>query len=338
MLAARTKRLVDKATKLTGGEGQERRTSRVGSWRSRLQSAKLKVDEESKTQYLLFLPRRHRAGARRSGSHPLGRARGAAVPEGAPAEEGAKKKTKSAEKKAAKDAVPKEVAKLIEQTLEDSTKTPDLALFGRHDRRQPGLERRCGLPGRARAVDQPREHRVRLLHGGRRLQAGRQPGLRHDGHGRLPVVVLLPLREPRRGRAGQEPRCGDGEDANGLKGRTIEAFLRASALAIPTGKQNSMAAQNRPSYLLALVRRSGTPQSLANAFVKPVRPHGDQSLIEASVEEIEKYLDRSHGLWGDDAKAFACSDVDVTASTKPTRVKTFDSWVSDVVKAAEAHE
>jgi CRISPR system Cascade subunit CasC len=126
----------------------------------------------------------------------------------------------------------------------------------------------------------------------------------------------------------------DGEDTHGLTRRTVEAFLRASALAIPTGKQNSMAAQNRPSYLLAVVRKSGSPQSLANAFVKPIRPHGEMGLVEASVEELEKYLDRSLEFWGDAPSVFSCADVDVTASTKPTRMKTFEAWVSDVVKAA----
>ena len=35
-----------------------------------------------------------------------------------------------------------------------------------------------------------------------------------------------------------------------LVGRTLEAFVRASVAAIPTGKQNSMAAQNPPSRVV----------------------------------------------------------------------------------------
>ncbi len=85
-------------------------------------------------------------------------------------------------------------------------------------------------------------------------------------------------------------------EVNPLVRGTVEAFLRASALAVPTGKQNSTAAQNRPSYLLAVVRKSGAPQSLANAFAMPVRPGSGQSLVAASIGALETYFDRSLDL------------------------------------------
>lgn len=337
LLAARTKRLVDEAAKIMVAKGKsEDESRRILAFA--LQSAKLKVVEENKTQYLLFLPRRTVQALADLVLAHWDVLVAAAPQEGAPAEEGAKKKSKSAEKKTARDAVPKDVAKLIEQTLEDSTKTPDLALFGRMIADNPdwNIDAACQVAHALStnrvsmefdfytAVDdfRPRDNQGSDMMGTVAFQSSC-----FYRYASLDVDALR-----------KNLGAADGEDAKGLKSRTIEAFLRASALAIPTGKQNSMAAQNRPSYMLALVRRSGTPQSLANAFVRPVRPQGDRSLIEASVEEIEKYLDRSLGLWGDDAKAFACSEVDVTASAKPTRVKTFDAWVSDVVKATEAHE
>jgi CRISPR system Cascade subunit CasC len=57
---------------------------------------------------------------------------------------------------------------------------------------------------------------------------------------------------------------GDAE----LAGRALEAFLTASVIATPTGKQNSFAARNLPSLVMA-VATERTPASLANAFVKP---------------------------------------------------------------------
>jgi CRISPR system Cascade subunit CasC len=128
--------------------------------------------------------------------------------------------------------------------------------------------------------------------------------------------------------------ANEGEDTSALTKQTVDAFVRACAYAIPTGKQNSMAAQNRPSYLLAVVRENGTPQSLANAFVKPVRPNGDKSLVEASIEELERYLDRSLELWGDRVKVLACAEVDATGSSRPERIKTFDAWVAAIAQAA----
>src|SRR5262249_33379271 len=59
-----------------------------------------------------------------------------------------------------------------------------------------------------------------------------------------------------------------GRDADLARG-TLQAFLRASVAAIPTGKQNSMAAHNPPSLVLIVVRERGQ-WNLANAFLKPI--------------------------------------------------------------------
>jgi CRISPR system Cascade subunit CasC len=75
---------------------------------------------------------------------------------------------------------------------------------------------------------------------------------------------------------------------------TVEAFVRASIEAIPTGKQTSMAAQNSPSMVMMVIREKGAPRSLANAFVKPVFPgHGEtEDLVSGSIIIFDKY-------WGD---------------------------------------
>jgi len=52
----------------------------------------------------------------------------------------------------------------------------------------------------------------------------------------------------------------------------VLSFIRAAVEAVPTARQTSTAAQNRPSFVLAIARDSGAPQSLANAFEKPVIP------------------------------------------------------------------
>ena len=57
LLGARTKRLVDEATKYVVQKGKgEDEARRVLAFA--LSSAKLKIDDEHKTQYLVFLPRR----------------------------------------------------------------------------------------------------------------------------------------------------------------------------------------------------------------------------------------------------------------------------------------
>jgi len=86
-----------------------------------------------------------------------------------------------------------------------------------------------------------------------------------------------------------------------LARKTVEAFIRAAVAAIPTGKQNSMAAQNPPSLVFAVVREHGL-WSLANAFVKPVQPGRDGDLVSKSIEQLEKYwacLEAMYGTVGD---------------------------------------
>ena len=81
----------------------------------------------------------------------------------------------------------------------------------------------------------------------------------------------------------------------------IRAFIEASVRAIPTGKQNSFAAQNPPSFGLVVVRKNGSPCSLANAFASPVRviPGGDEDLVGVSIQALDKLHSGMKRVYGD---------------------------------------
>lgn len=82
--------------------------------------------------------------------------------------------------------------------------------------------------------------------------------------------------------------------------KVIEAFLEAMVYAIPTGKQNSFAAQNLPSFGLFVRRQGGVPISLANAFAKPVRPtQHDDDLVGLSVAALTKHWDSLEEVYGE---------------------------------------
>jgi CRISPR system Cascade subunit CasC len=101
----------------------------------------------------------------------------------------------------------------------------------------------------------------------------------------------------------QENLQGDEE----LARETVRAFLAAAVHAIPTGKQNSMAAHSKPALVLSVVRR-GSPWSLANAFVAPVRADGRGDLIANSVRALDEHwgkLTRMYGS-GDIVSLHAC--------------------------------
>jgi CRISPR system Cascade subunit CasC len=77
------------------------------------------------------------------------------------------------------------------------------------------------------------------------------------------------------------------------------AFLRGSVFAIPTGKQTSMAAQNLPSFGMFVVRDSGAPCSLANAFAAPVNVRrDDEDLIGLSIRALANQWDEMATVYG----------------------------------------
>ncbi len=94
----------------------------------------------------------------------------------------------------------------------------------------------------------------------------------------------------------------DGETE--LAYRTVTAFLRSAIDAIPTGKQNTFAAQNPTSFALAVVRRDGMCWNLANAFETPIQPKKGEGYVSESIVKLD-------ALWG--ALAGFYDDADVIA-------------------------
>ena len=75
-----------------------------------------------------------------------------------------------------------------------------------------------------------------------------------------------------------------------LKG--VAAFLRAAAMAIPTGKQNTFAAHTLPEFVGIAVHNT-QPISLANAFQKPVWHRGHENgLAAASVVRLQEEVNK----------------------------------------------
>ncbi|MCB0166616.1 MAG: type I-E CRISPR-associated protein Cas7/Cse4/CasC [Anaerolineae bacterium] len=123
---------------------------------------------------------------------------------------------------------------------------------------------------------------------------------------------------------------GDGA----LARRTVEGFLRAAIDAIPSGKQNSFAAQNPTSLAMAVVREDGQSWNLANAFEKAVYPRRNSGLIEPSIEALDRF-------WGnlsrarDDAEFKAVAVYtdqyqDALDTLQPYRQPNLSGWIKAV--------
>lgn len=91
-----------------------------------------------------------------------------------------------------------------------------------------------------------------------------------------------------------------------LLNATLRGFVEASIKAIPTGKQNSTAAQNAPVYAKVILRNDGFPWALTGAFSRPVSvsPSEDSSLEEKSIGRLEEYLNDLKRVYGEGGIVF----------------------------------
>lgn len=282
-LAVRTKRLVESLVSRLESRGREVDQAQTVV-HAALGGIGLSVDAEGMTQYLLFLGEREIDGL----AEVCDRHWDTLTALVAPTNEAASGK---AAKKQGKSAIPKEVTDALNQVL-NGGRAADLALFGRMlaDRADLNVDAACqvahAISTNQVAPDFDFFTAVDDLNPAENAGAGMLGTVEFNSacFYRYSNVDVGQLRENLKG----------DED---LVARTLDAFVRASVAAIPTGKQNSMAAHNPPSLVLAVVRSRG-PQNLSNAFIQPVRPTEAQELIEGSVARLDDHRGRLTGMYG----------------------------------------
>lgn len=127
------------------------------------------------------------------------------------------------------------------------------------------------------------------------------------------------------------------EGDSDLARKTVEGFMRAAVQAVPTGKQNTFAAHNPPSFLLCAVREGSFAWSLTNAFEHPAYPSRELSLVGDSVDKLGTYWNRLKDVYGTDSlKAVAALAVDEGLPLEPLKddlVQTLDAWVATAMEA-----
>lgn len=134
---------------------------------------------------------------------------------------------------------------------------------------------------------------------------------------------------------------GDAE----LARATVEAFVRAAVEAIPTGKQNSFATHEKPSFVLAVVREGGGALcSLANAFERAVKAEEwneenqkmSEGLVRNSIEKFAAHYRKINRVFGDAAKSKVfvnTSDAAVGNGDLGTEAETFSELIEKTVGA-----
>lgn len=90
-----------------------------------------------------------------------------------------------------------------------------------------------------------------------------------------------------------------GDDELVVKGAIT--FLKSAIYALPTGKQNSFAAHQLPSFIGVTVRQDASPRSLANAFETPIYVSNYASqggLVKQSIEALNKEWTELETIFG----------------------------------------
>jgi CRISPR system Cascade subunit CasC len=189
--------------------------------------------------------------------------------------------------KEGEEAVPDIVKKLVKD-MGEFTSAPDVALFGRMLARKPTtvkLDAACQV---AHAIS---THRVSMdldyFTAVDDLQTDDETGA-----GMIGVTAFDSACFYRYARIDWQQLVCNLNDDKALAKKTVEGFLRAAITAVPTGKQNSFAAQNPPDFLLSVVRKDGASWSLANAFETPVRPGRDGGYLKNSIAALDTYWGR----------------------------------------------
>ncbi|MDW8006245.1 MAG: type I-E CRISPR-associated protein Cas7/Cse4/CasC [Thermomicrobium sp.] len=292
--AVRTKRLIGEIARRLAARGRDGHQSQVVA-RRMLQSVGIlpMADAPEKTQYLLFVGEDEIAqlvalAARRWDDLVASEDEGASEQD----QSAAAGRSRRDRKQAARAAVPSDIQREVARIFNEASSAVDLALFGRMI---------ADLPlGRVDAACQ-------VAH----ALSTHQVSVEFDYY--TAVDDLLPQETTGADMIGTiefnsacfyryanvdtdqlEVNLGRRRD---LAREGLEAFLRAAIYAVPTGKQNTFAAHNPPSFVATVVRRRGL-WALTNAFVRPVRPTDERDLVQESIRALDRYWGKLISMYG----------------------------------------
>lgn len=327
-LAVRTKRLVDEVLGKLTAAGKPEAVARAAI-EAAIGGMGLGVGEDGQTQYLLFLSR--------SGIDALAAVclkhwdkLADLVKPSAAAEDAKSKKAAKDAKKLAKDTVPDEIKSALKAVLDGQT-AADLALFGRMLADLPGqnIDAACQV---AHAIS---TNKIAMELDFFTAVDDLKEDSDEAGAGMMGVVGYNSACFYRYAMLDFDQLAGNLGGDKELARRTVEAFLKAAALAVPTGKQNTFAAHSRPDLILAVLRDKGAPLSLANAFVSPARPSGDKDLTQISVEKLADYWQRLGSVYGNgECGAYFCATTRPEVAPKGWQdVVSLDTLTAKVVAA-----
>lgn len=283
----RTKKLVQLLDRRLSELGRSDSNSRIEAV---LAASGLKVKEDGKTEYLLFLGRNEIEGFAQ-----IVHAHWDELVSAAPSSE---KKSK----KDAKASAPPEVLKKAKALL-DGGKAVDVAMFGRMLADLPAANQDAACQV-AHAISTHRVEREFDYF----TAVDDEGGADEAGAGMIGQVEFNSATYYRYAVIDVAKLVGNLQQDKDLALSAVGAFVQAMVRAIPTGKQNTFAAHNPPSFV-GVTLRNTHPMSLANAFEKPVWPKQDTALTGLSVQALASHDNQVSSVFGDPRDSWGYLDL-----------------------------
>lgn len=222
------------------------------------------------------------------------------------------------------------VSALIKET-KGRTSAADIALFGRMlaDRPETSVDAACQV---AHAIS---THRVSMDIDFFTAVDDLQPG-EETGAGMMGITGFNSATFYRYARLDWDQLVQNLYGQTDTAWLAVKGFLCASVEAIPTGKQNTFAAHNPPSFLLGVVHKNGMARSLANAFEKPV-VGGSNGLVNPSVEALNVYWEKLAQVYAFDGRAVALAlENGIVPPNSIKVVQNFEQWVKHIMDTVSA--
>jgi len=190
-----------------------------------------------------------------------------------------------------KPTLPKDLSKNIEKKLIQDAKPGDVALFGRMMASLPSINVDAAVQVAHAIGINPLQQEFDFFTAVDDLNTREGTGADHmsetgynsSTYYRFAVLNTQQLID----------NLGSADSAAAMAAAFATAFIKA----IPSGYQNSFAAHSLPALVLAVVR-NGQPVSLVDAYEKPIRPTGKNSLLEHAVEKLTQHWENLTQLYG----------------------------------------
>lgn len=290
--SVRTKKLLDLLTSKLNAMGHGDLQQAGQRVEVALSAAGLKLDDEGKTEYLLFLGEREIAGLAGLVHTHWDELAPPAVADG---------KAKKSKKDAKADA-PDDVKKAVRKLL-DGGKALDVALFGRMLADMPEANQHAACQV-AHAISTHRvEREFDYFTAVDDLGSADETGAGMIGQVEFNSATFYRYASLDANKL-QSNLQGDRD----LTLAGLRAFTQALALAIPSGKQNTFAANNPPSFI-GVVLRHASPFNLANAFEKPIWADRQQTVTAQSVQAMAAQARQLATAYGDARDCWAFLDL-----------------------------